>query len=146
MPHPQRETTAFPIGLLHFVVTSCCTWTASRYVPPGCGTTGKYTTATCTIKGPWCSAPNIQHWLSGSQLVKKLPEITHSSTPYLGIRGGWQGTAVAQCLRHCATNQKVAGSIPDGVTEIFQWHHPSDRTMTLGSTQPLTEMSTRRIS
>ena len=23
------------------------------------------------------------------------------------------------CLRHCATNRKVAGSIPDGVIEIF---------------------------
>ena len=27
--------------------------------------------------------------------------------------------AVAQLLRHCATNHKVAGSIPDGVTGIF---------------------------
>jgi hypothetical protein len=25
---------------------------------------------------------------------------------------------VAQWLRYCATNRKVAGSIPDGVTEI----------------------------
>ena len=49
------------------------------------------------------------------------------------------GTAVAQWLRCCATNLKVAGSIPDGVIVI-------DRTMALGSTQPLTEMSTRRIS
>ena len=53
--------------------------------------------------------------------------------------------AVAQWLRYCATNRKVAGSIPDGVNGIFHWH-PSDRTMALGSTQPLTEMSTRRIS
>ena len=45
-------------------------------------------------------------------------------------------TAVAQWLRCCAANRKVAGSIPD----------PSDRTMVLGSTQPLTEISTRRIS
>ena len=29
------------------------------------------------------------------------------------------GTAVAQWLRCCATNRKVAGSIPDGVTGIF---------------------------
>ena len=29
------------------------------------------------------------------------------------------GTAVAQWLRCCATNQKVAGSIPDGVIGIF---------------------------
>jgi hypothetical protein len=27
------------------------------------------------------------------------------------------GHAVAQWLRHCATNRKVAGSIPDGVIE-----------------------------
>jgi hypothetical protein len=57
-----------------------------------------------------------------------------------------QGTAVAQWLRCCATNRKVAGSIPDGVIGNFHWHNPSDRTMALGSTQPLTEMSTRRIS
>jgi hypothetical protein len=53
---------------------------------------------------------------------------------------------VAQWLRYCATNRKVAGSIPDGITGIFHWHNPSDRTMALGSTQPITEMSTRSIS
>jgi len=31
-------------------------------------------------------------------------------------------TAVAQWLRCCATNRKVAGSIPAGVTGIFYWH------------------------
>ena len=56
------------------------------------------------------------------------------------------GIAVAQWLRCCATNRKVAGSIPDGVTGIFHRHNPSDRPMALGSTQPLTQMSTRRIS
>jgi hypothetical protein len=30
------------------------------------------------------------------------------------------GHAVAQWLRHCAKNRKVAGSIPDGVIGIFQ--------------------------
>jgi len=49
-------------------------------------------------------------------------------------------------LRHCATSRKVAGSIPDGVIGIFHWHNPSNRTMTLGLTQPLTEMNTRNIS
>ena len=49
-------------------------------------------------------------------------------------------------LRHCATSLKVAGSIPDGITGIFHWHNPSCRTMALGLTQPLTEMSTRDIS
>ena len=49
-------------------------------------------------------------------------------------------------LRHCATSREVAGSIPDGIVGIFHWHNPSGRTMALGSTQPLTEMSTRNIS
>jgi hypothetical protein len=49
-------------------------------------------------------------------------------------------------LRHCATSWKVAGSIPDGVIGIFHLHNPSGRTMALRLTQPLTQMSTRKIS
>ena len=55
------------------------------------------------------------------------------------------GTRWPSWLRHCATSRKVAGSIPD-VIEIFHCHNPSGRTMALGLTQPLTEMSTRNIS
>jgi hypothetical protein len=47
-------------------------------------------------------------------------------------------------LFHCATSRKVAGLIPDEVTEIF--HRLTPLTMALGSTQPLTEISTRNIS
>jgi hypothetical protein len=47
--------------------------------------------------------------------------------------------------RHCATSREVAGSIPDGDIGIYHWHNPSGRTMFLGSTQPLTQMSTRDI-
>ena len=47
---------------------------------------------------------------------------------------------------HCATSRKVAASFPDVVTGIFHWNNPSGRTVTLGLTQPLTEMSTRNIS
>ena len=54
------------------------------------------------------------------------------------------GTAVAQWLRCCATNRKVACSIPAGVIGIFHFF-PPDRTMALGSTQLLTEMSTRSV-
>ena len=43
-------------------------------------------------------------------------------------------------------NPEVAGSIPDGINGIFHWHNPSGRTMALGLTQPMTEMSTRNIS
>ena len=56
------------------------------------------------------------------------------------------GTRWCSWLRHCVTSQKVAGSIPDGVIAIFHLHNPSGRTMTLGLTQPLTEMGTRNIS
>jgi hypothetical protein len=44
-----------------------------------------------------------------------------------------------------STSRKVAGSIPDEVIGFFNWPNPSNRTMTLGSTQPLTEMSTRNL-
>jgi hypothetical protein len=56
------------------------------------------------------------------------------------VKGGtwWCGW-----LRHCSISWKVVGLIPNCVTGIFHWHNPSGRTMTLGSTQPLTEMSTR---
>ena len=57
-----------------------------------------------------------------------------------------RGTIVAQWLRCCATNRKVAGSIPDGVIGIFHWLKPSGRTMALGLTQPVIEMSTTNIS
>jgi hypothetical protein len=48
-------------------------------------------------------------------------------------------------LRHCATSRKFAGSIPDDVTGIFHLHNLSGRTMALGSTQPLTEVSIENI-
>jgi hypothetical protein len=53
---------------------------------------------------------------------------------------------VAQWLMYCDTNRKAAGSIPDGVIGIFHRHNPSDRTLALGSIQPLTEINTRSIS
>jgi hypothetical protein len=53
---------------------------------------------------------------------------------------------VAQWLRRCATSRTVPGSILGGVTEFFSNIFPSERTMALGSTQPLVKMSTRNIS
>jgi len=55
-------------------------------------------------------------------------------------------TAVAQCLRFCATNRKVAVSIPAGVSGFFNDIKTTDCSVALGSTQPLTEMITRIIS
>jgi hypothetical protein len=47
--------------------------------------------------------------------------------------------------RHCATNRKVAGSIPDEVIGFFSWPNPSSHTMALGLTQPLTEVGIRNL-
>jgi hypothetical protein len=40
---------------------------------------------------------------------------------------------------------QAAGLIPDEVIRIFNWPNPSSRTVALGSTQPLREMSTRNL-
>jgi len=71
---------------------------------------------------------------SGGMFIEKIP---HSATQQQA-RCWWR-----RWLRHCATSRKVAGSIPVGVIAIFHCHNPSGRTMALGLTQPLTEMSTR---
>jgi len=52
----------------------------------------------------------------------------------------------ANTFKHFYTPEEVMGSIPDDIIGIFYWYNPSGRTMALGSTQPLTEMSTRNIS
>jgi hypothetical protein len=52
-----------------------------------------------------------------------------------GVKGGG----------HYATSREVAGSSPDEVILFFNSPNPSSRTMTLGSTQPLTEMSIRNL-
>jgi hypothetical protein len=51
-----------------------------------------------------------------------------------------EGYVVAQLV------EKVAGSIPDGVFGIFYSYNPSGRTMALGLTQAITEMSNRNNS
>jgi hypothetical protein len=56
-----------------------------------------------------------------------------------------RGTRQRSWLRHYATSRKVAGSIPDEVIGFLNLPNPSSRTMALGSTQPLTEMSTRNL-
>jgi hypothetical protein len=48
-------------------------------------------------------------------------------------------------LSHYATSQQVAGWIPGEVIGFFNLPNPFSHTMVLGSTQPLTEMSTRNF-
>jgi hypothetical protein len=56
------------------------------------------------------------------------------------------GTRWRNWLRHRTTSRKVARSTPDDVVGMFRWHNPFGRTMALGSTQPLREISTRNVS
>jgi hypothetical protein len=46
---------------------------------------------------------------------------------------------------HYATSRKVAVSIPDEIIGFFNLSNPSSCSMALGSTQPLTEMSTTNV-
>jgi hypothetical protein len=48
-------------------------------------------------------------------------------------------------LRHYATSQKVAGSIAAVVIGFLNWPNRSSRSMALGLTQPVIEMSTRNL-
>ena len=64
------------------------------------------------------------HWLS----------YIFCSTLRRGARCRWRSW-----LGHWAKSLKVAGSIPNGVVGILHWHNPSGRTITLESTQSLTE-------
>jgi hypothetical protein len=52
---------------------------------------------------------------------------------------------ITAVLFRLATIQKVACSIPECVIGSFRLRNPCGRTMALGSTQPLTEMSTTNI-
>ena len=56
-----------------------------------------------------------------------------------------RGTRGGSCLRHCTSSRKVAGSFSNGVIEDFHWRISSALTLFLGTTQPLTKVSTRGI-
>ena len=89
-----------------------------------------------------------RHLVINPDLVHNI----HGTVIYICEYCEYVGTTVAQWLRCCTTNWKVASLIPgdameffpDGVMEFFiDLILPN--TMDLGSTQPLTEMSTRII-
>jgi hypothetical protein len=54
------------------------------------------------------------------------------------------GTRYCSWLRHYATSRKVAGSSPDDL-DFFNLPNASSRIMALGSTQPLTEITTSNL-
>jgi hypothetical protein len=93
----------------------------------------------------WIFSGNASDLYSRGAGLEPRPEHRLSEV-FCGVLKPLWGTRCRSWLRHCATSRKVAGSIPDRVTGIFQWLNPSGRIVALGSTQPLTEMSTRNPS
>ena len=75
------------------------------------------------------NVPNhsVPIYLKGSMVVATVFGSVQKYSPYCHVDLNlyfrtYRGTAVTQCLKCCATNRKVAGSIPDGVIGIFHWH------------------------
>ena len=61
----------------------------------------------------------------------------------IACTGAWDG---AVCWGTALQAGRSRVRFPNGVVGSFHWHNPSGRAMAMGSTQPLTEMSTRNIS
>jgi hypothetical protein len=78
--------------------------------------------------------------------IKLIPTYNSIKLNLVEVKYYYGDTRWRSWLRHCASSQKVACSIPDGVNGIFHSHNSSGRTLALELTQPLTEMSTRNIS
>jgi hypothetical protein len=76
-----------------------------------------------------------------------IPQYSNEAFPRRGRERNRLVNSVSLNLRlGYATSRKVAGSIPDEVSGYFNLLNTSSRTMALGSTQPLTERSTRNLS
>jgi len=95
----------------------------------------------CSLRFPACNAHVLYClwpvWLYSMFFI--LSHKRHDFRKRVFEHKMW-GTEWCSWLRYCATSRKVAGSIPDGVTAIFHWHNTSGRTVTLGSTRPLTRV------
>jgi hypothetical protein len=63
---------------------------------------------------------------------------THTGCP-------WSPYLIFEIFMAWCLIRRAEWSIPDKVIGFFNRHNPSSRTMALGSTQPLTEMSTRNL-
>jgi hypothetical protein len=88
-------------------------------------------------------------WMSGWQVNYRgcgKKQAWSSVRHYLDIYLERGGTRKSSWLTHYTTSLKVAGSIPYVVIRFLNWSKSSSPTNALGSTQPLTEMSTRNLS
>jgi hypothetical protein len=83
-----------------------------------------------------------------SELNYCLSDPSHVSSPKIFY---WSWENLVRCTvqlfgqRHYPTIRKVTDSNPDEIIGFFNWPNHSTRTVALGPTQPLTEMSTRNF-
>jgi len=83
----------------------------------------------------WKIQYSLVHWPQNLKMKTKSTNTQLNLQHKLLIIDMNVGKRKVQWLRCCATNQKVAGSIPDGVIGIFHWHNPSDSTMATSISQ-----------
>jgi hypothetical protein len=81
------------------------------------------------------------HVINFSLLLALFASPVKQATVSNGYTAGHAVAQLAEALRY-----KPEGRGFDSRWYNFHWHNPSGRTMVLGSTQPLTEMSTINIS
>jgi len=97
------------------------------------------------ISGSSVMEPVSYHPSGDWKLLKRLPDIWKVCAPlnYSIFEGIFQRLwSLVKALRY---NPESRG-FPMLSLEFLHWHNPSGRTVALGLTQPLTEMSTRHIS
>jgi hypothetical protein len=78
---------------------------------------------------------------SAGRLLKRLPTLETNCLSVFSVCIDCPEAVVPVC----AADEKVAGSIPDETIEFFYLPNPSNRTMALGLSPPVTEMGTRNI-
>jgi hypothetical protein len=137
----------YVIGLIHFIVIISCSKICFHYSHVDSVACHKQSGRKFRLDRKGSHKSTWGLWWRRRKQIRSLwemiQELHWNYTEHLNQK---RETAVVQWLSYCAKNRKLAGSIPDGVIEIFHLHNPSDRTMALGSNPPLTEMSTRGIS
>jgi hypothetical protein len=105
----------------------------------------------CTILRSWGDTFSLSNtWLNqhttrlySSWSTKRINYLLHHNIESSKDKNGVRGAAVGWGTALQVGSSRVRFPI---VSRIFYWHNPSGRTVALGSTQPLAEMSTRNTS
>jgi hypothetical protein len=82
-------------------------------------------------------------WMAGYSSFTEIQNLSRDRSVNL-ILSVWSDCSSQSSSSSLKSSRKVAGSIPY-VTGFFNWPNPSSRTMALGSTQALTEISTMNL-